>query len=118
MIQLKCLAYAVLVGSLAVSGCMRQDRRTEAFAVPQMAGPECFRPIQEALKNVEGVEQVSPDYAARTVAVTYNALKLGIKNVEFIIAGAGFDANTTPGSAEARAKLPAGCAEAVESPGP
>jgi hypothetical protein len=41
--------------------------------------------------------------------VTYDALKLGIKNIEYVIAGAGFDANDTPAPKEAREALPAEC---------
>ena len=94
---------------LAGPGCFRQDRRTITVKVPQLNGPECLRFIQDAAQKVEGIEQVAPHYDSRTVDVTYNAMKLGIKNIEFIIAGAGFDANETQAPAAARAALPEGC---------
>ena len=90
-------------------GCFRQDRRTITVKVSQLNGPDCLRVIQDAAQKVEGIEQVAPNYEARTVDVTYNAMKLGIKNIEFIIAGAGFDANETQAPAAARAALPESC---------
>ena len=96
--------------ALAVAiGCFRQDRRTITVAVPQVKSAECFRHIQDAVKSVDGIEQVSPNYERGTVDVTYNAMKLGIRNIEFVIAGAGFDANDTKAPADVRAKLPEGC---------
>lgn len=94
---------------LAGPGCFRQDRRTITVKVAQLNGPECLRVIQDAAQKVEGIEQISPNYESHTVDVTYNAMKLGIKNIEFIIAGAGFDANDTQAPAAARAALPEGC---------
>ncbi len=109
MILRSILALALCAVMLAGPGCFRQDRRTITVNVPQLKGPECLRFIQDAAQKVEGIEQVSPSYESRTVDVTYNAMKLGIKNIEFIIAGAGFDANNTQAPAAARAALPEGC---------
>lgn len=104
-----CIAIA-LVSSMALgSGCFRQDRRTITVKVPQLRSEECLRLIQTAAKPVDGIEQLTPDYAQQTLDVTYNAMKLGIKNIEFVIAGAGFDANETQAPAAARAALPEGC---------
>lgn len=96
-------------GLLMSAGCFRPDHRTIVVSVPQMASPACFAIIQEALKGVEGVEGVKPDYEKRTVAVSYFAIKLGIKNIEFVIAGVGFDANNTQAPAQVKANLPEGC---------
>lgn len=102
--------FVFLLGStLLTSACFRQDRRTIDVAVPQLASENCFQLIQEGLRAVEGIEGAVPNYEARTVAVTYNAMKLGIKNIEAVIATAGFDANTTPAPADIRARLPEGC---------
>lgn len=103
------LTLAACVTIALGTACFRQDRRTITVKVPQLSGPACLRPIEEAARKVEGVEHVSPNYEARTLDVTYNAMKLGIKNIEFIIAGAGFDANNTVAPAAARAALPEGC---------
>lgn len=94
---------------LALPACFRPDHRAITVAVPQMSSPACFNLIQQALKNVEGVEGVTPDYEKRTVTINYFALKLGIKNIEFVIAGAGFDANDTKAPENVRAGLPEGC---------
>jgi hypothetical protein len=73
----------------------------------------CLRPIEDwRAKQVEGVEHVSGECTrARTVDVTYNAMKLGIKQHRVhSLPGAGFDANdTVAASRQARAALPEGC---------
>lgn len=110
MIQLRfALATALLGIALSSTACFRQDKRTITVAVPQMKSPECYAVIQQALGGVEGIEGSRPNYEQRTLDVTYNGLKLAIKNVEFVIAGAGFDANNTAAPADAKARLPEGC---------
>ena len=99
----------LLVLTMAGAACFRSDRRTIVVQVPQMASPACYSVIQEALKNVEGIENTRPDYEKRTLEVTYNGLKLGIKNVEYVIAGAGFAANHIQPPEDVRARLPEPC---------
>ncbi len=108
------ILYKIRIGGMVAflvlgAACFRQDRRTITVHVPQLRQPDCFRFIQDAVKSVEGIEGVVPHYEAGTVDVTYNAIKLGIRNIEFVIAGAGFDANDTKAPAQARAALPEGC---------
>lgn len=87
----------------------RPDVRTITVQVPQMKALDCQQRIQDALAKTEGVQTTTPDLASRKIDVTYDALKLGIKNIEYVIAGAGFDANDTPAPKEAREALPAEC---------
>ena len=107
---LRLLASLSAAAALAIlPGCFRPDHRAITVAVPQMTSPACFNIIQQALKNVEGIEGVVPGYEKRVRTVNYFALKLGIKNIEFVIAGAGFDANDTQAPPSVRANLPEGC---------
>lgn len=99
----------MLTSAFFCSACFRQDKRTITVKVPQLASADCLAHIQTAAKQVEGIEQVAGNVENKTVDVTYNAMKLGIRNIEFIIARAGFDANDTPASPQARAALPEGC---------
>ena len=94
---------------MLVSGCFRQDVRTIVVNVPEMKSPECSKIIQDAMLKVEGIEQVTPDVAARTVTVRFNSTRVAIKNIEFVIATAGFDANSTLAPPETKAALPPGC---------
>lgn len=100
---------AALLAALTSTACFRADHRTITVSVPQMKSPGCYAIIQEALKSVEGIEATRPNYEQRTLDVSYNALRLGIKNIEFVIAGAGFTANDMEAPAEARARLPEEC---------
>jgi copper chaperone CopZ len=97
---------AVLLGAAA---CRLQDIRTKTIQVPQMKNEECQRIIGKALAQAEGVLADSIRFGPGTVTVTYDSMKLALKNLEFIIADAGFDANRTPANATARAALPATC---------
>lgn len=87
----------------------RHDIRTITVAVPAMKSEACQKLILEALGKAEGVMESTPNIEARTVDVKYDALKLGIKNIEYVIAGVGFDAGETPASKEAKDALPAEC---------
>lgn len=90
-------------------GCYRQDVRTDIFQVPQMAGAECARIIQDALAPIEGIQSAQPDYENRTIAVTYDTKKLARKNVEYTITGVGFDCNESTANQTAKNKLPDTC---------
>lgn len=109
MTRLHILFALSLLAALSLTACFRQDHRTITVRVPQMKSPDCYAIIQESIKNVEGIESTRPNYEQRTLDVSYNALRLGIKNIEFVIAGAGFSANDMEAPTDVRAKLPEGC---------
>jgi len=94
---------------LLTIGCFRKDILTLEVEVPEMATAECSKIIQSALSRIEGVISAEPDFERRTMTVVYNGQKLNIKNVEYLIAGVGFDANGIPGKPEAKRGLPAEC---------
>jgi copper chaperone CopZ len=90
-------------------GCFRQDIRTLVVNVPQMKSADCSKIIQGALSRIDGIVSAEPDIEKRAMSIAYNSTKLSIKNIEFLIAGIGFDANDEQGKPEAKAALPAGC---------
>jgi copper chaperone CopZ len=100
--------FVAVVGLLAC-GCFRQDVRTLVVKIPQMKSADCSKIIQGALSRIEGIVSAEPDLEKRTMSITYNSTKLSIKNVEFLIAGVGFDANDEQGKTDAKAALPADC---------
>ena len=102
------IGFAVVLACM-VCGCFRQDVRTLVVKVPQMKSLECSKIIQGALSSIEGIVSAEPDIENRTMSITYNGTKLGIKNIEYLIAGVGFDVNDEQGKPEAKAALPAGC---------
>lgn len=93
-------------GCLWTAGCRKQDMRTVTVKVPGLKNQECARIIQDAFIRYPGIKTVQPDVAAREVRVTYNSMVIAIKNIEFIIAQAGFDANDIPANTNAAAALP------------
>jgi len=108
---MKIITFAVLPLIIAVclTGCFRNDRRVGEFHVPQMQAQECLNYLSGRLRGAEGVEDVQADFSTKTVSVTFNGLKLALKNIELIIADAGFDVNETPGNPETRATMPVPC---------
>lgn len=91
------------------SGCWRQDIRTVGFSVPAMKSAECSKIIQDSLMAFEGIITAQPDFEQGLMVVTYDSKKLANVNVEHQIAALGFEVNSVPASADARARLPAGC---------
>jgi len=59
--------------------------------------------------NQPGIKAIQPDFQQRTLAVTYDSMVIARKNIEFTIAGAGFDANDIPAPTNVVAALPAAC---------
>lgn len=99
----------LVVATLFLGACFRQDIRILVVRVPGMKTTECSKIIQNALGKVEGIISVQPDLENRTMTVEYNSTKLAIKNIEYTIAEAGFDANDAEGKAEAKQSLPPDC---------
>ena len=98
-----------MAAAILAAGCFRQDIKTIVVNVPGMKSPECSKIIQDATAKVEGIVEVTPDVTAHTVTVRFDSTRLAIKNIEFVIATAGFDANSTVAPPETKAALPAGC---------
>ncbi len=101
------LALALLAA--AGPGCRQQDLRTVAVKVPAMHNAACARLIQDAFMRQPGIKSVRPDVDRREVAVTYDSMVIAIKNIEYTIAGAGFDANAIAADPQAAAALPPDC---------
>lgn len=103
--------FFLVAGLAAATSCFRNDRRTIDFSVPKMGSQECLTYLSGRLKANDGVEDVRADFQSGTVTVTFNGLKLALKNIEIIIAEAGFDVNERPANAAAQASptMPAGC---------
>ena len=94
---------------LTCTACFRQDVRTITVNTPQLKSADCSKIVQDAFNQIEGVVSVVPNPQSGTVQVTYDSKVLAIKNIEFIIAGAGFDANDTQAPPDVKAALPEGC---------
>jgi copper chaperone CopZ len=72
----------------------------------------CAQRVKDALQPARyGVrmDSIRIDMEDRTVTLRYDSMQLSIKNIEFLVAEAGFDANEVPRDAAAAAKLPAEC---------
>jgi len=112
----------VLVGLIIVvtcaTSCRQKDVRSVRIHVPGMKNTLCAEIIQQKLREYtqrQGMadalvlDSVQFDLSARTVTIQYESMKLGFKNIEHLIAEAGFAANEIPANADAAAKLPPEC---------
>ncbi len=101
----------VLTVAMFMVSCRQHDYRTVKIKVPQMHNAECAQRVGQALTNRVGVdpESISIDLNDKTVQVTYDSMVTALKNLEFFIADAGFDAGPIPANAAAREKLPESC---------
>jgi len=106
--------FVLIALSIALCGCFRPANRTITVTVPQMKTADCAARIVAAFKldrpdRIDGIISVVPNLGAGTVEVTFESLKLSIKNVQITIANAGFDADEVKASEEAKKALPEEC---------
>ena len=89
-----------LVLVLALAGCRREDWRDVTLDVPGLK-PEVEKTVRDALAKYEGVDMASLrfDYAAKTVYLKYDSMKVARTNFRAAIAAKGvetvFPTNTT-----------------------
>jgi len=94
---------------LGLGACRKQDIRTVVIQVPGMKNPACTKIIQDAFLKQPGIQSIRPDFQKRELTITYNSMVVALKNLEFTVAGAGFDANDTQAFTNAVAALPPEC---------
>ena len=110
------LSLVLIMLVLGVS-CRRHDVRTVEIDVPGLKNEKCKEIIFNKLARVQGI---MPDYSKnrpnidfdlekRLVIVEYDSMQLAIKNIEFHIADAGFQAGKIPPNLDAVQKLPPEC---------
>ncbi|MCG2660305.1 MAG: heavy-metal-associated domain-containing protein [Kiritimatiellae bacterium] len=94
---------------VCLTGCRKQDMRTVVVTVPGLKNQACAQIIQDAFMRQPGIKTIRPDWQQHTLTVTYDSMVIARKNIEFTIAGAGFDANDIRAPTNAVAALPAAC---------
>lgn len=111
MKSMKIKLLVVAACSLLMFGvsCRVRDIRTVEIEVPRLRGEQCIRYLQHVLGSLDGVDADRLLIEPGRVIITYDSMKLAIKNLEHTIARAGFDANEIPADPEARARLPEAC---------
>jgi copper chaperone CopZ len=96
----------VLMVACGVVACRQVDIRTKTIKVAQMKNAGCEKIVMTALARTDGVFPEKIAVGAGQVTVTYDSMKVGLKNLEYVIAASGFDAGGTPADSKARAALP------------
>ncbi len=99
----------VLIISLISLSCRQQDVRTTTIQCPQVRNSQSASRVTMALTRMDGVQADSIKVKDGAVTVTYDSMKVAVKNLDFSIAEAGFDADDIPADKKAREALPAEC---------
>lgn len=110
------LALAVLFSA----GCRVRDVRRTTLVVPEIRNEACLSEAKSALAklpdsrftnksndNTMCLLVENADLATGTLTVRYDAMKVGIRNLEDALSKAGFNTPTFPADAAARKKLQA-----------
>lgn len=100
-----------LLMALGGVGCFRQEVLTVEIAVPQMRSDACAQNVVQAISRLEAdaILRAEMNVDRRVVSITYDSMRLGLKNIEHAISMAGFDANDVLARPDARAALPEEC---------
>jgi hypothetical protein len=95
-----------LIALLLLTGCFRNNIRTETFQIKQLRTQDSATRLAMALRPVAGIKDVKPDLEKHTLTVVFNGLEGYIKNIEYAIVKAGFDLPNWPADPADKAKLP------------
>ena len=111
-----------LLLAAAAAGCRVRDVRTATIRVPGLRNEACSNEIAKALSRLPDTRLADDrndtemclrieavDFATGDLTVRYDSMRVGVRNLEDAIAGAGFDTPTFPANEAARAKLPPAC---------
>ena len=104
-----CAFTALLMTVILLASCRQQDIREVVIKTPGLKNQACAKLIQDAFMRQPGIVSVRPDFQGREIVVKYNSMVIALKNIEFTIAGAGFDANDTQAQTNAATALPPEC---------
>lgn len=96
----------VMLLVVGLAGCRKHDIREATISVPGLKNPACAQVIQDAFMRQPGIKSIQPDFQQRTLTVVYDSMVIARKNIEYTIAGAGFDANDIPAASNAAAAKP------------
>ena len=111
----------VLVSGLYLTGCSDSGNKTDStgknteeqtaggevitISVPTVQCNMCKKNITNAVKEVEGVNEVDVNMTEKTVKVSYDKSKTDVSKVEASITAAGYDANDKKSEVNAYEKL-------------
>ncbi len=93
------------------AACRMQDIREAELRIPALRTTECAVIVSNSLARTPGVmaDTMQVDYETGSVTLQYDSMILSLKNIEFVVADAGFAVNNVPANEQARAALPPGC---------
>ena len=106
---MKQLILIITIIALSSFSCRKEDVKTVVVKVPKLKNAVSAQIIQDAFMKQPGIKSIHADFERHELTITYNSMIIALKNIEFVIAGVGFDANDTPAVPESVKKLPPEC---------
>jgi hypothetical protein len=100
------LLATLLLATLLLTACYRNDIRTETFQIDQLRTEEGVQLIAKALQKLDGIQEIRPNIAGRSLTVVFNGRMLYLKNIEYTIVNTGFSLPNWPAKKTAKTKLP------------
>lgn len=89
--------------------CSSNKIEAATIQVPGLQCSMCQTNVQNALQDIQGLEDFTVDLQAKTVTVTYRANILQLHDIQKSIADAGYDADDIHASEEAKNQLASCC---------
>lgn len=97
---------ALVLAAALLTGCFRREIQVAEYNVPELSKPAAAAYLENRIKGVPGIGEISCDIARHTITVHYESSTIREMNIEEAIALAGFAVNNRP--ANPAAKLPEG----------
>lgn len=94
-VYMKNLFIIAVISMFAFCGCRIKDERELVVKVPQMQTERDVAKVRKSLLLLKGLDlkDAKFDLASQTVTVKYDSMVVANKNIEIVIAEAGYDAN-------------------------
>lgn len=107
-------SFFILSVVLVVFGCQKQQNNSDNLATASihassMVCGSCAMNVETAVKQIDGVQEVSVDLKSKIVAVKYIPQKTNLDALETAITNAGYDADSKKRNSEAYDKLDKCC---------
>lgn len=107
--QSSCSSTAIDVASQKSNKTIDFDKQIRVIIQSSVQCGMCESTINNALKAVEGVDEVNVDLTTQLIEVVYNKNKTNVDAVKKAIVASGYDADSQPSNSVAYNNLPACC---------
>lgn len=95
----RCYFPIFIAVAVMFQGCRQRDIRVVEVRVPQAVTEQIQKEIRSELAKIDGIDAARAVFSNGVLTVSYDSMKLGLKNIEHAIKDIGYDANDFKGEA-------------------